>query len=356
MKMNKRISIGLRWLALSSLVVLFAGCSQQSKGSSKSNQSHKIVLYSNSLSGGRGAWLKKEAAKAGFTITPVSLGGGDVINRLVSEKNKPVADVVYGSSQFGFTKLQQQGILKKFSVDWQKDLASGDDQGNGYFYPLTRQLIIQIADSKTAKQDLPTAWSDLTASTAKYKYMVPNKTGINGQTNQMVIANILAKYKDDSAKDGVSPKAWPAIKNFFKNGKQFGNPQLFSNPIAKKESTVSYTFSSDLLGIKKVSNFDPQIINSTDGSPQVIEQVGVVKKSGDTKNAERFAQWLGSASTQKKIAKQFHTWPLNKKAASAIDPKEKEMLKDIKVTNLDMKWYNKNINKWIQKISLNYFN
>ncbi|GHN50936.1 hypothetical protein ME801_06050 [Lactobacillus delbrueckii] len=278
-----------------------------------------------------------------------------MINRLVSEKNKPVADVVYGSSQFGFTKLQQEGILKKFDVNWKNDVPAGDNQGDGYFYPLTRQVIIQIADSKTPKSALPTAWSDLTGSSPKYKYMVPNKTGINGQTSQVVIATLLNKYKDPSAPDGVSPKAWPAIKNFFKNGRQFGNPQLFSNPIAKKQATISYTFSSDLLGIKKVSGFDPQVINSTDGNPQVIEQVGVVKKSGNTKNAERFAQWLGSARTQKKLAKQFNTWPLNKQAASAINPKEKEMLQGVKTTNIDMKWFNKNVNKWIQKISLNYF-
>lgn len=355
MKLNRRIGTWVSWLAVLSLAVVFAGCSQQTSSSKKSSKAQKIVLYSNSLSAGRGEWLKKEAAKAGFTITPVSMGGGEVINRIISEKNKPVADVVYGSSQFGLAKLEQKGLLKKFSVDWEKDLPKSDVQGNGYYYPLTKQIIVQIADSKTPKSDLPSAWLDLTASPAKYKDMVPNKTGINGQTNQMVIATLLNKYKDTSASDGVSPEAWPAIKNYFKNGKQLGNPELFSHPIAAKKATVSYDFSSDLLGIKKVSNFDPQIINSTDGNPQVTEQVGVVKKSGDTKNAERFAQWLGSAATQKKLAKQFNTWPVNKQAASAINPKEKALLEDIKTINIDKQWFNKNINKWIQKISLNYF-
>lgn len=329
MKLNRRIGTWVSWLAVLSLAVVFAGCSQQTSSSKKSSKAQKIVLYSNSLSAGRGEWLKKEAAKAGFTITPVSMGGGEVINRIISEKNKPVADVVYGSSQFGLAKLEQKGLLKKFSVDWEKDLPKSDVQGNGYYYPLTKQIIVQIADSKTPKSDLPSAWLDLTASPAK--------------------------YKDTSASDGVSPEAWPAIKNYFKNGKQLGNPELFSHPIAAKKATVSYDFSSDLLGIKKVSNFDPQIINSTDGNPQVTEQVGVVKKSGDTKNAERFAQWLGSAATQKKLAKQFNTWPVNKQAASAINPKEKALLKDIKTINIDKQWFNKNINKWIQKISLNYF-
>lgn len=86
MKMGKRMRFGLRWLALCSMVVLFAGCSQQSQHGAKASKAAKIVLYSNSLSSGRGVWLRKEAAKAGFNITPVSLGGGDVINRLVSEK------------------------------------------------------------------------------------------------------------------------------------------------------------------------------------------------------------------------------------------------------------------------------
>ena len=118
MKMGKRMRFGLRWLALCSMVVLFAGCSQQSQHGAKASKAAKIVLYSNSLSSGRGAWLKKEAANAGFNITPVSLGGGDVINRLVSEKNKPVADVVYGSSQFGFTNYSKKSgkVMTEFFV------------------------------------------------------------------------------------------------------------------------------------------------------------------------------------------------------------------------------------------------
>ncbi|MCG0826367.1 hypothetical protein IMAU10216_03003 [Lactiplantibacillus plantarum] len=142
MKMGKRMRFGLRWLALCSMVVLFAGCSQQSQHGAKASKAAKIVLYSNSLSSGRGAWLKKEAAKAGFNITPVSLGGGDVINRLVSEKNKPVADVVYGSSQFGFTKLQQEGILKKFDVNWKNDVPAGDNQGDGYYLHWSFQSLL----------------------------------------------------------------------------------------------------------------------------------------------------------------------------------------------------------------------
>ncbi|MGY5263790.1 hypothetical protein [Lactiplantibacillus plantarum] len=80
MKLNRRIGTWVSWLAVLSLAVVFAGCSQQTSSSKKSSKAQKIVLYSNSLSAGRGEWLKKEAAKAGFTITPVNKQAASAIN------------------------------------------------------------------------------------------------------------------------------------------------------------------------------------------------------------------------------------------------------------------------------------
>ena len=61
-------------LALLSVAVLGAACaptttsqSDSSQGSSGSSDD-KIVIYSNSVSNGRGDWLKEKAAENGFNI------------------------------------------------------------------------------------------------------------------------------------------------------------------------------------------------------------------------------------------------------------------------------------------------
>ncbi|QNP94614.1 hypothetical protein IA203_03615 [Corynebacterium wankanglinii] len=45
-----------------------------------------LVIYSNSVSDGRGEWLAEKAAEAGYEIEFVNLGGGDIQDRLVAEK------------------------------------------------------------------------------------------------------------------------------------------------------------------------------------------------------------------------------------------------------------------------------
>ena len=56
----------------------------------------RINVYSNSFSDGRAEWLTDRAAQDGFRIQTLSAGAADTQNRLIAEKNAPVADIVFG--------------------------------------------------------------------------------------------------------------------------------------------------------------------------------------------------------------------------------------------------------------------
>ncbi len=75
-----------------------AGESQAAEGSDGLVQGTGVTLtvYTNSGSDGRGDWLVERAAKDGFKIQYIEAGGAEIQNRLLAEKNAPIADVVYG--------------------------------------------------------------------------------------------------------------------------------------------------------------------------------------------------------------------------------------------------------------------
>ena len=72
--------------------VLLSACTPPASspvGAIWGSSNESLVIYSNSVSDGRGDWLKQKASEAGFALNIVDLGGGDVMNRLSAEKNNP---------------------------------------------------------------------------------------------------------------------------------------------------------------------------------------------------------------------------------------------------------------------------
>ena len=80
-------------------------------------------MYSNSLSDGRGDWLKEKALAQGYKLDFVEAGGGDIANRLIAEKNNPVADVVFGLSTINYENFKEQNLLEQYKPVWDSEIA-----------------------------------------------------------------------------------------------------------------------------------------------------------------------------------------------------------------------------------------
>ena len=78
--------------------------------STESDQNEKLIVYTNANSDGRGEWLIEKAKGAGFDIEIVGAGGADLTNRLIAEKNNPIADVVYGLNNMLYENLKRKTL------------------------------------------------------------------------------------------------------------------------------------------------------------------------------------------------------------------------------------------------------
>ncbi|HSN35405.1 MAG TPA: ABC transporter substrate-binding protein, partial [Arthrobacter sp.] len=65
-----------------------------------------LIVYTNSNGEGRGEWLTAKAAEAGFKIEIVGAGGADATNKLIAEKNNPIADVAFGLNNMYFEQVK----------------------------------------------------------------------------------------------------------------------------------------------------------------------------------------------------------------------------------------------------------
>lgn len=339
---------------------ILAGCmgnNSAEKDTGTKEEKKSLVVYSNSLSDGRGDWLTGKAAEAGFELELVEAGGGDLLNRVISEKNNPLADVVFGLNQMNFETLKSNDILVPFEPEWTSETPEGSSDKDNYFHPLVEQRIVMLYNKDVyTEETAPKDWTDLIENEAfKGKYHVPGSLG--GATNQAVVNGILMRYLDENGELGVSEEGWNAIKAFFDNGYKTPEGENNNANLASGKVPISFIYTSGLPGIEEEFGFEAGVVSPEIGVPTLVEQVGVVNKGKDhdTQIAEEFVNWFGSAEIQGEWAEQFGTLPVNKLALEKASDKMKSIYETTKIQDIDYTFISKHIDEWVEKIELEIF-
>ena len=349
-------------IAFMFVVSILAGCMGGNKSTDNSateakGEKKSLVVYSNSLSDGRGDWLTHKAAEAGFELQLVEAKGGKLVNRIITEKNNPLADVVFGLDQMNFETLKSNDILVPFKPNWIDEIPEGSSEKDNYFSPLVEQRIIMIYNKDVyTEETVPKDWIELIENEEfKGKYNVPGS--ITGATNQAVASGILMRYQDESGKAGVSEEGWNTFKAFFDNGYKTPEGEDYIANLVSGKVPISYTYSSGLPGIEEEFGFEAGIVSPEIGVPTLVEQIGIVNKGKDkdTQVAEEFINWLGSAEIQGEWAEQFGTLPVNELALEKASDKMKTISETTKVQDIDYTFIAKHINDWVEISELEIF-
>lgn len=313
-----------------------------------------LVVYSNSLSEGRAEWLTEKAAEAGFELEVVQAGGGELTNRIVSEKNNPLADVVFGLNQMNFETFKENDILVPFEPKWTNELPEDSRNKDNFYQPLVEQRIIMLYNKdEYTEETAPKDWTDLIEKEEfKGKYNVP--TNLGGATNQSVLNGILMRYAVENGDLGVSEEGWKAIKTFFDNGYKTPEGEDANANLASGKVPISFTYSSGLAGIEEEFGFEAGIVSPEIGVPTLVEQIGIVNKGKDqdTTVAEEFVNWFGSAEIQGAWAEQFNTLPVNEKALEKASEKNKSIYENTTIQDIDYNFISEHIENWVEKIEL----
>ncbi|MGY0055807.1 extracellular solute-binding protein [Streptomyces sp. LZ34] len=316
--------------------------------------SQSLVIYSNSVSDGRGDWLKKEAKAAGFTLNIVDLGGGDVMNRLAAEKNNPVADVTFGLNNVFLEKLKGQGVLQPFTPSWagEVDPSLGDAQGK-QFWPIVREPVMLVYNKAAYRTpaDAPQDWTDLWAKEQfKGKYEVPRDLG--GATPQMILAGILARYADPKGELGVSAEGWNQVKRYFAAGSPAVEGEDLYSRMKKGQVNAGGMWLAGKVVREKQFGISTEPVKSKTGVPFAVQQVAMIKGTKKQKTAEKFINWFGSADIQAKWSKKFFTAPVNTKAVANADQDAIKQTDSLTPQAIDWTLVAKNIDKWVEKVTL----
>jgi iron(III) transport system substrate-binding protein len=314
-----------------------------------------LIVYTNSNGDGRGEWVTAEAKEAGLDIEIVGLGGADLANRIVAEKNNPVGDVVFGLNNMFFETLKEEEAVTAYEPAWaaEVDQESGDPV-DGAFWPLVEQAIVTVYDTNTVPAaDAPTEVADLWEDSA-YDGRYEVNTALGQATPQLVLAGLLAPHLDEDGDLGVSDEGWKQVEEYFAHGSPAEEGTDLYARMTRGDVDFGVLPSSGITARDAEYGTVTGVISPKDGVPYVTEQIAVIAGTPRADAAEEFIDWFGSAETQGAFAAEFASYPVNEKARAEALPEVVELIESLPKQEIDYALTRENIGAWVEKTELEY--
>lgn len=341
---------------VAALALFIAGCADSSKenesGNSTDEKNENIVVYTNSNSDGRGEWLEEKAKEAGFSIDIVGAGGADLTNRLIAEKNQPIADVVFGLNSMFYETLKQQDVLMKYTPEWAGEISKGLNDPEEYYHALVKQAILLVYNSEEFTEETgPTDWLDLWENN-EFHSLYETPTLLSQATPRIVVAGILTRYQDADGELGISDEGWDQIQKFFDNGTPAVEGDDFYANLADGKTPIGTMVSSVLPAKEEQYGVTAGIVHPEVGVPMIVEQVAIVNGTKKEPTAQRFIDWFGSAEVQGEFAEKFNAMPANEKASEKANEDVKALYEALEPQDIDWGFVADNVEQWAEKIEL----
>jgi iron(III) transport system substrate-binding protein len=327
----------------------------QAWGRGRSAQSSPLVIYTNSGGDQRGDWLAEKSKSAGFDVQVMNMGGGDLVNRLIAEKNNPVADIVFGPNAVDHGKLVKAGILYQFEPAWLNKIDPALADPSGLFYAIgTVPLIMFYNTNIYTPATVAKDWIDLATNPAyRGKYHL---LGLGGGTARSIIASILVDYADPRGVYGISDRGWDVMRQFIQNGhlEQSGE-DWFGAIMTGEEYGIGELWLPGLL-MRKTEYNAPYMdfIVPPNGVPYVWEGISIVKNGKNEDRSKQWVDWIGSAEVQSEWSERFGHIPTNQDTHSTFTQDLREAMARCHPQNVDWALVAENLDQWMEKIQLEF--
>ena len=318
------------------------------------DRSETLMIYGNSAGDGKDVWLIEQAKAAGFNIQCVEVPGGDLLNRLIAEKNNQQADVIWGMNAMSYEAMKKEDLLLQFAApSWVSDCAPALGDPEGYYYPIVVQPLLLAYNTTTFTDAVPTDWVE--AITDEKFAGTINILSLGGTTSQCIIAGILVRYREDGAEHNISAEGWEVMRKYIQeNHVNHPEEDWFGN-FTNATFPITNIWGSGYIQRQLEMNFtDMGYATPEVGVPYVVEQLAITKNTKKAALAQEFIEWFGSPEIQGEFSALFGTAPACDSALAKASPEIQEMLESVHPQEIDWKFVGDNRDAWMEKIELEF--
>ena len=276
--------------------------------SCKEKQRQELKIYSIIHDEESEALTKLFTEKTGIPVNFLRASTGELVNRVLAEKNDPQADILLGGASSYHMQLDKEGALEVYHSPLAKNLpanaVSSDGSWTG-FCMLTVGIGVNklLFAQKFPGMHLPKTWEDLLNPAFKGEIVMTNPAA--SSTAYLFVQNQLQRLGDE--------KGWEYLLALAQNVGQF--PDSGSAP-AKLIGTGEYALGISYL--HAVTKYHSQGFDvSTIAPPQSVGDLDCISIMKNTKNleaAKKFVDFMLSKEAQELMTSITFTTPVNPEA------------------------------------------
>ncbi|MCQ2572465.1 MAG: ABC transporter substrate-binding protein [Treponema sp.] len=315
--MKKIVSVAAA--ALSAAMVLFAGCSGK-------KQNDVIHVYSIIHEEETEALCNLFTEKTGIKVEYLRATTGELVNRIISEKSAPQADVLLGGASNYHINLAKEGCLEPYASPVAKnfpDYAKSSDNTWTGFCVLT--LGIGVNKARFAEKfpgvSYPSTWEELANPLFNDEIVMTNP--VASSTAYLFVQNQLQRLGWDAGWEYLSALS-QLVGQFPDSGS--APPKLIGT--GEYALGVAYLHA---LSKYNAQGFDIQLVAPKD-SVGDVDCVSIMKKAGNLQAAKKFVDFILSAEAETLMSSIDFTIPVN---IDAVAPKGAIPVSEISLIDYD---------------------
>jgi iron(III) transport system substrate-binding protein len=281
----------------------------------------KVVLYSAHKDAIISAMIPRFEAETGIKAEVIKAGSGDIINRVIAEKENPRADVIWS---IGGEQLEASSELLEAYTPADDAMIDPVFKVGTNWLPYTAIVNVFIVNKNMLSEDqYPRTWVDLGRADLKGK--ISSARADKSGSSYMQLATVLTIYGD---------KGWdvyePILGNFVLSGSSSAVPRFVNDG----EAAVGVTLEDN--DFKYVEGGGPvEIVYPEDGTVAAPDGIALVKGAPNKSNGQKFIDWALSKPTQEFLVQEMGRRPIRTdvKASGSLPP-----LSAFKVVPYDFSW------------------
>ena len=290
-------------------------------------------------------FFEEFTAATGIRINFVRHSAGEVLARLIAEKNNPRVGMIFGGPADTFAAAVKEGVLEPYAPAGVEAIPELYRDANNNFIGIGLNPIVFLTNKEFLKDNniqAPSSWYDLLDPAYKNGLQMADAR-TSGTGFNRIASIILALGSEDEAFDYME-KMHQNVQVYTKSG---GGGTV---PVATRQASSGVFFLVDSIETAK-RGYDVEISFPKEGSVVSVEAMALVKNGPNQDLAKKFMDWLVTPEAQSLYAKHgIGFLPVRPDAQVS----ELINIEGANFFDLDLEWAGQNrqrlIEKWVDEI------
>lgn len=272
-------------------------------GGQTGSGSKKLVIYSPSTEDIISAIIPEFEKDTGITVEIITASSGELWKRIESEKDKPIADVMWGGTKSA--TVNNADLLAEYVSVYNDEIpeAYRNDDGRITYYCLDGSDLI-VNDNLIGDIEIK-GYADLLKPELKGKIAMGDPSSSSAAYAQLT--NMLLAMGGDYESDA----GWEYVENLVKNaeGKMGASSSAVHKSVADGEYIVAVSFEAASIGYER-DGAEVSPVYMEEGVVFLPGPAGIIKNAPNQENAQKFIDFILSKQAQEILAQQMIARPI----------------------------------------------